>query len=310
VLLVIDVCNAGSIRGSLLFELGHVEKGGVILLASTIPSQNSMESADDPALGPHGLLTASLLNALEFDYVNDGQITLKELRHHLPGQMEYTLSTRRKLPGLNVPEQNFFMASSLSIPDTLGLVSAREKNLPNPESYYCTWFDEKDFKKMEKFEHRLAGRWSLTRALSPRGTLTDLDTGKIVSPEPLLGSDGKPLLEEFEVVLNATAIRDYDADKFQLQPVEQGEFAILYRSPAGEQRGTGQYRYGRYGLNNLVLASESSEDNVIVSQLDADHLTLTMKRTWHYLAPWKQGEKSEARAVASETFVYELTRNR
>jgi hypothetical protein len=269
VVLLLDACHAGQIVSAArpyLLKYADPHGGGLILLASSIASQYSKETSGQVGAWtfPHGLFTYSVLTGLRgwADFILDGQVTLNELRLYVEAVMRYTLRDRKKIPGLSWPEQDVVIASSLSVPDTVGLVKA---NGALPLARLPEWKPptrQPDYLPVERLQFPLVGRWHTKRLAERRGTHVDLPkpgeaVGQVHGPEYFLDSDGKPLQEELELILRA-----------------DGEYTVRYVSPFGErQEGHGRYTY-RPGAE-FSLTYENGKDYVGIERSDADHLRLT-----------------------------------
>ena len=128
VLIAIDACYAGEVRrtysdhfnsDNISFpNLENGARGGVILLASCLPSQTSRDLADN------GLFTKALLRLLGSPdnlSTERNNVTIGMIRRRLNYKMEEQLLQIGKLPGMNRSEQDCIVEYSNLIPETLAL---------------------------------------------------------------------------------------------------------------------------------------------------------------------------------------------
>lgn len=123
VLIIIDACFAGQMRiaaHSVLNKHQDANKGGIILMLSSMPAQTSA------ALQRYSAFARAVEEGLtgSADYDGDRTVTLKELRRFTYHRVYELCLDKRALPGLPVLAQDSAIDASLSMAETTPLVRA------------------------------------------------------------------------------------------------------------------------------------------------------------------------------------------
>lgn len=348
VVLILDSCHAGTIRKDLsegwgailrsksamrtdstwLSQLGKGETSGLILLASSIPSQFSQEIVFDAREGPHGVLTASLLQLFNHHggIVRKGEITLSEIRYELPiCTARLGSGIIRKVPGTPKFDQDFVVASSISIPETTAILDDSATHLSEVTCQYefhtehprATGSIEGEWKARQPVvtEGRISVSKSAAAAFAKNeqpSLAKGADDEVIAPPVPLRDKDGNLVMEEFELILSATAKRNgnVQAGAENDRPTEEGTFEVRYSSPTTKQMGYGRYTYGEKGQSVLRLIYDNGTDEIRVAFVGPNRLTLETERVWS-VKPSRNGRGTlvlPSYRVKSETFTYDMVR--
>jgi hypothetical protein len=261
VVLVLDACHAGQIRltaeiKGLLAPVikGGPDRGGLVLLASSIPVQFSMDSAAGSDF------TRALTQALrgEADQDQDGAVTYREIVRHLNHSVKRIATERYKFPGLAWPEQDVVCDLSPTLAERFTL-----RRVPKEHRYKPTY-----------------------------GVIGDLlDRNKLIAPhpsefaflyEPRKLAKGEPervrgvwYWERVGAKIDGTRWKDAYALELDDRGAYRTQFWPAFGAP---QRGAGLY-IAEAG-KPLELDIGNSYDVLSVMQLGKDDLTFEHRRAY------------------------------
>jgi Caspase domain/Bacterial pre-peptidase C-terminal domain len=124
VMIIIDACHAGQLRyaaNTVLNRYAEGNKGGIVLMVSSMPSQTSA------ALGAYSAFARAVEEGLSgmADYDGDETVTLKELRRFSLNRVYELRLKNRIYPGLSAGYQDSAIDASLSMAETIPLVRAK-----------------------------------------------------------------------------------------------------------------------------------------------------------------------------------------
>ena len=211
--------------------------------------------------------------------VNPTQVTLREIQNGVHSPWNIKETGENKIPGLRYHEQDYIVASTLSIPDTTGLLKWKNNDKTSSQKPTCIsltgleYYRRSnhglglDFGKCEpgiwgrylqpyddSSEKTIGGRWDVKKPILRQGTRIYAE-GKVSAPIPLINK-GKEMTERFLLVLNPTLNRDFsktpprgrrwdigiprEMAHFDDRASEEGTFYVEYRFPlTGQNDGEG-----------------------------------------------------------------------
>lgn len=246
VLMILNSCHSGQMIVSArpLFDKYHdPAKGGLIILASSVPSETSWGAA----LG--GVFNVALMNGLKMMQAHiypTSSVSVKEIRRFLQTEVKEQLQfVYFKPPGIEWPDQFAVMECSLSIPETLGLTWADPKFTVKVKSSIPKEEPSPPGKTVAKNYASPVGIWICLR---PLVTKFDLLTKRPISF--VTDAQGKPVLEPMVLKL--------DAD---------GTYEVLYQDIFGKKR-TGAGRWRITADNRFTMTFDTGMDSLTIDKLD------------------------------------------
>jgi hypothetical protein len=254
VLMVLNACYAGQIMvdaAPLLDKYRDPAKGGLIFMASCVPSQVSL------GLKHGAIFDLTLTQGMKFMLAHverTGSVSVKEIRRYLRREMQDNLrSAIWKIPGVEWPEQYSVVECSLSIPEDLGL----------------TWADPKFVVPVQtsagEEQPSPATATTITPSPSPVGTWVCL----------------RPLVKKFKPVTNEPEeyYRDEKGelicDKMLLNLEQDGRYEVLYVNLIGKKE-TGEGKYAFHPGMEFSLSYGTGSDWFRVDKLAADEMVLRL----------------------------------
>lgn len=270
VLLALDACFAGQIRHSpgwwLTFDVleeGPFQRGGLMLLASCIPSETSSDGKEN------GQFTQALIEALQGKANVDGDdvVTLKEVKAYMMWRMRELDYKKAKLPGMPFPEQDFLCDTAYAIPETLVLSRAQVKRQRPGEdrSKPRSWFPPVDAPTLPP-----TGLWRQSwRLLKADGS-------------PVLGMNKQPLEKVYELELKRNPDLGIKPQPGTLPPLGVYKVVGEYKARLSLSDAPGrllQYQSGTYRINavgsyTLLLEYGNGEDRLELESLTQDEMKI------------------------------------
>lgn len=196
VVLAIDSCFAGTMKENLSRQIfGDFSNSGlsqVTLLASSIPSEFSIDNADN------GLFTTALLEGLrgKADVNNDGTVSMKELKLYISWRMGDLVRESPKLPGVSWPEQNAVCVSSYFFEENVALTNTLERRpapvFGNPAPASPDLSNPFAIQLYNSMPSGLSGG-GLAAANAPIGTWFTINRFVNNDGTPIVRKDGKPV---------------------------------------------------------------------------------------------------------------------
>jgi hypothetical protein len=254
VLMVLNTCYAGQIMtdaAPLLDKYRDPAKGGLIIMASCVPSQVSI----GVKYGAIFDITLTQGMKLMLAHVQPtGSVSIKEIRRYLRREMQGNLRfSIWKVPGVEWPEQYSMVECSLSIPEELGL----------------TWADRKFVVPVQNS--------AVEEKPSPLPS-------KVITPDisPVgMWVCARPLVKRFKPVTNEPEeyYRDEKGelifDKLLLNLDKNGRYEVLYVSVFGKKE-TGEGSYAFHPGVEFSLSFGTGVDSFHVDKLNADEMVLRL----------------------------------